>query len=242
MILHTTLRNHPQINIEEIDTKNMPLSTLQINTKRIREAVSRTETKTKPTMTHTPATRKDSGPSVSRPSIRTQSDSSPAERRSDPGSPTCSSSHPSGLSRTIMESFSELKLDDSDDMDLGFDFSESSDGDANDVTDYMALPLHIGDDNELREEALIEREHSWCTVNSESSTESFSRVTGRKMVHFPPCLVTSVHIVPRATNEEWHQCYFSGHELQRMHDNATGRDRAGRRNCVITAEEEDLDL
>mmetsp|Transcript_5636 Transcript_5636/g.8354 ORF Transcript_5636/g.8354 Transcript_5636/m.8354 type:complete len:241 (+) Transcript_5636:105-827(+) len=240
MILHTTLRNYQQINIEEIDTKNMPLSTLQINTKRIRESVSRTENKTKPIMTHTPATRKDSGPSVSIPPIRTHSDSWPAEMRSDPDSPTCSSSHPSGLSRAIMESFSELKLDDSDDMDLGFDFSESS-GDG-DVNDYMALPLHIEDGNELREEALIEREHSWCTINSESSTESFTRVTGRKMVHFPPCLVTSVHIVPRATDEEWYQCYFSGHELHRMHDNGTGRERVERRNCVITAEEEDLDL
>jgi len=178
-------------------------------------------------MTNTPATRRElsAHQPVSRPPIRAQSadSSSPAERRSDPVSPACSSSHPSGLSREIMESLSELKLDDSDGMDdLGFDFCESSDGDANDVTDYMALPLHIGYDDELREEALVEREHSWCSINSESSTESFSRVRGRKMVHFPPCLVTSVHILPRVTNEEWHQYYFSGHELQRMHDNATG--------------------
>lgn len=217
MILHITPSNHRlvTINIEEKDVKNMPLSTLQINTKRI-SGETVTETKTKPSMTHSPTARKDSGPSVSRPPIRTRSEISPVEIRSDPGSPKCSSSHPSGLSAAIMDSFSELKLDDSDDIDLGFDFSESSDGDANDVTDYMALPLHMEDDNELREEALIEEEHSWCTMNSKSSTESFTRVTERKMVHFLPCLVTSVHIVPRATDEEWHQCYFSGHELQRL--------------------------
>lgn len=68
----------------------------------------------------------------------------------------------------------------------------------------------------------------------------------KRIVRFSSCLVTEVRTRPFTRDEEWHQCYYSAHELQRMIDEATDLERDAvepdrEKRCII-AEEEDLDL
>lgn len=47
----------------------------------------------------------------------------------------------------------------------------------------------------------------------------------KRSVSFSPCLVTEIHPMPRRTcQEEWHRCYYTAHELQRMRDENNNND------------------
>lgn len=75
----------------------------------------------------------------------------------------------------------------------------------------------------------------------------------KRSVSFSPCLVTEIHTMPRRTCQEWHRCYYTAHELQRMMDEnddergewmtlgTNGWGMQGRSQVVITAQEEDDD-
>eukprot|EP00557_Chaetoceros_sp_GSL56_P007408 CAMPEP_0176492950 /NCGR_PEP_ID=MMETSP0200_2-20121128/9293_1 /TAXON_ID=947934 /ORGANISM="Chaetoceros sp., Strain GSL56" /LENGTH=278 /DNA_ID=CAMNT_0017890589 /DNA_START=381 /DNA_END=1217 /DNA_ORIENTATION=+ len=77
----------------------------------------------------------------------------------------------------------------------------------------------------------------------------------KRSVSFSPCLVTEIHTMPRRTCQEWHRCYYTAHELQRMLDEKEDDDgdewmdyqQMGQngwgmqpgRHLVITAQEDD---
>jgi hypothetical protein len=78
----------------------------------------------------------------------------------------------------------------------------------------------------------------------------------KRSVSFSPRLVTEIHTTPRRSCQEWHRCYYTAHELQRMMDEndrneiisfqpRTGQSCWGMqqdRQVFITAQEEEDDV
>lgn len=175
--------------------------------------------------------------------------SSNQRRRPLPPSPTCTSSHPSSddLAET-MEQLSEFNLYEDDQ--LGFDFSSSEHDNSNDVSDFNDLPIHIEDESLSTSQAQVPMASILstkpCTSSAPTKKEDglYQRKSGgERTVRFSSCLVTGIYTRPRTSEDEWHEYYYSSHELQRMFDDYTGNSNPMRRQqCIIVAEEEDLDL
>lgn len=125
--------------------------------------------------------------------------------------------------------------------DCGFDFETSSD--VNDATAYEDLPIYKSMDSTISDEELAstcstmsamsddevdsddhdqaepEAEEEYSSRGAPESTKScmneLQSPPRTRVVRFSACLVTEVRTRPRTTDEDWHQCYYSVHELQR---------------------------
>ncbi len=144
------------------------------------------------------------------------------QRQPLPPSPTCTSSHPSSddLEET-MDRLSEFNL--YEDEQLGFDFSSSEHDNSNDVSDFNDLPIHIEDESLSASQAQV---HTVSILSTKPSTslvvptkkedDLFHKKSGgERTVRFSSCLVTGIYTRPRTSEDEWHEYYYSSHELQR---------------------------
>mmetsp|Transcript_1727 Transcript_1727/g.2061 ORF Transcript_1727/g.2061 Transcript_1727/m.2061 type:complete len:205 (-) Transcript_1727:503-1117(-) len=143
-----------------------------------------------------------------------------SESSSLPPSPTCTSSHPSSDEfKETMERLSEFSLYGDDQ--LGFDFSSEHDS-TNDVSDFNDLPMHIGDESlstsrsQGQPPALSILSSKPYYSQTKEDDELFQKKSrGERTVRFSSCLVTGIYTRPRTSEAEWHEYYYSGHELQR---------------------------
>lgn len=174
-------------------------------------------------------------------------------REHPPRSPTCTSSYPSNDldNAGAAECLSELKLDqDDNDEPIGFDLSD--DGGRHEIclADFSDRPLHFETNttSQMTQNCCYADDPSYVSSSLSSPRQDEHELhkkqrKGQRTVRFSSCLVTHVYTLPRTSDEEWHHCYYSGHELQRMLDDSTGNShRNMRRPCIIAAEEEDLDF